>query len=128
MRGSQQVTSEPEQVLDHGVDRGEPLQAGRRLEVPHLAFALPGRLMRHLDPVVGVLIRTMHDGRHDRPMCRGVAPELVRDQAAGKPAVSLQECAEEPSRGAPIPSCLHEDVEYFAVLGPRPARGTIGVH
>lgn len=45
MPGPKQMTSDPEQLLHHGVDRGEPLQMGPRLEAPHLAFALPRGLM-----------------------------------------------------------------------------------
>jgi len=93
MPGPKQVTSDPEQVLDHGVNRGEPLQLGRRLEAPHLAFALPRGLMGHLGPVVRVLISSMHDGRHDGSTSSGAALELVvsrrgRGRRLGSPGVS----------------------------------------
>ena len=63
MHGAEQMAPDPEQVLDDTVNRSEPLQMGRRLEAPHLAFALPCGLMGDFGPVVGVLLRAVHDRR-----------------------------------------------------------------
>ncbi len=65
------MTSDPEEILDHGVDRREPLQMSRGLEAPHLAFALPRGLMGDFGPVVRVLISAVRNGRHDVPTCSG---------------------------------------------------------
>ena len=49
------MPSQPEEVLDHAVNRKEPLGLSRRLESTHLPFSLPGRLMWDLSPIVCIL-------------------------------------------------------------------------
>jgi hypothetical protein len=46
------------------MDGREALKMGGRFESPHLAFALPGRLMRDLDSVVRTPIAAVDHGRH----------------------------------------------------------------
>jgi hypothetical protein len=38
MSGPQQMAPDPEEILHHAVDRGEPLEMSDRLEAAHLAF------------------------------------------------------------------------------------------
>ncbi|MDE0830441.1 MAG: hypothetical protein OSB03_14675 [Vicinamibacterales bacterium] len=40
MSGPQQMAPDPEEILHHAVDRGEPLEMSDRLEAAHLAFTL----------------------------------------------------------------------------------------
>ena len=42
---SQQMSPDPEEVLHDAMDGGDALEMGGRFEAPHLAFALPRRLM-----------------------------------------------------------------------------------
>ena len=53
----QQVSADPKQILHGTVNRQEVLRVSDRLEPPHLALALPRRLMRHLRSVVFILLR-----------------------------------------------------------------------
>ena len=94
----------------------ESLTLVGRFEAPHLAFALPCGLMGDFGPVVGVTFRDMNDRRHDGPVCRAIAPELVGDQPPGCASLTFQELAEEPLSCAPISTRLHENVEDVAVL------------
>ncbi len=87
-----------------------------RREPAHLPFTLPRRLMRHLRPVVLVLPRAVWDGWHHGAVRRRVAPQLVRDQAVGQPALSLQHLAKEAHGRSSIPPRLDEDVEEVTVL------------
>ncbi len=64
MSRAQQMSADPKQVLDRTVDRQEALRVSNRLEASHLGLALPRRLMGDLRPVVLVLLRAVHDGRH----------------------------------------------------------------
>ncbi len=116
MDGSHQVTAGAKEILHESVHREKSLRLCRGLEPPHLPLALSRRLMRNLRPVVLVLPRAVWDGRHHGAVRRRVAPQFVRDQAVGQPALSLQHLAEE-SYGRPaIASRLDEDVEEVAVL------------
>ena len=72
--------------------------------------------MRDLRPVVLVLPRAVWDRRHHGAVRRRVAPQLVRDQPARQPALSLQHLAEESYGRSAIASRLDEDVEEVAVL------------
>ena len=58
------MAPKPEEILDHAMDRGEPLEMSDRLEAAHLTFTLSGGFMRDLGSVVGVLLGPMHDRRH----------------------------------------------------------------
>jgi hypothetical protein len=64
MSGPQQMAPKPEEILDHAMDRGEPLEMSDRLEAAHLTLPLPGRLVGNFRPVVRVLVRAVDDGRH----------------------------------------------------------------
>jgi hypothetical protein len=87
----QQMSADPEEVLDHAVNGREALQMGSRLEAAHLALALSGRLMRDLGAVVRVPISAVDHGRHHRTACGRVAAELVRDQPSWDTALAFQE-------------------------------------
>ena len=114
--GSHQMTAGAKEILHESVHREKLLRLCRGLEPPHLQLALSRRLMRDLGSVVLELPGTVNDGRHHNAVRRRVAPQPVRDQAVGQPALSLQHLAEE-SYGRPaIASRLDEDVEEVAVL------------
>ena len=56
VNGLQQVSAGPEEILHDTVDRREALKLAGRLEAPHLALPLAGRLMRDFGPVIRILI------------------------------------------------------------------------
>src|SRR3954465_5778081 len=58
----------------------------------------------------------MLDARHDLPLCRTVAGQLISDHDARRPAPALQQLAEQAFGGALITPALHQHVEYDAVL------------
>src|SRR3954470_14532558 len=58
----------------------------------------------------------MLDARHDFPLCRTVARQLVGDHDARRPALPLQQLAQQALGGALITPALHQDVEHEAVL------------
>src|SRR3954470_3651760 len=58
----------------------------------------------------------MLDARHDLPLCRTVAGELISDHDARRPALPLQQLAEQALGGALITPALDQHVEYEAVL------------
>ena len=116
MSRAQQVSADPKQILYGTMHRQEALRVSDRLESAHLALALPRRLMRHLRSVVLVLLRAVYDRWHHGAVRRRVAPQLVRDQTARQPALSLQHPAEESYGRSAIASRLDEDVEEVAVL------------
>ena len=56
------MTGNSEQVLNRAVDREKSLNLCRRFEATHLAFLLPGVLVRDFSSVVLVLPGSMGDG------------------------------------------------------------------
>ena len=83
-----------EQVAHPSMDRAEMMNVMRRIETPHLSLSLPGRLMRHFRPAIGVWAgvvvstpRDFPDGQRVffQPICiepNGVADDLGREPAA----------------------------------------------
>jgi len=106
----QLMPTDAEEILHDAVNRREALQLGGGLEAPHLPLTLSRRLMRHLGPVVRVLIGAVNHRRHHRTVCSRVAAELVRDQAARDTSIAFQQLPEDSERRAPIPSRLHKDI------------------
>ncbi len=86
----QQMSTHPEEILHEAVHGHEALDVGGRLEAPHLALALTGRLVGDFGSIVRVLIRGVDHGRHHGTMSRRVTAQLVRDQPAGFAALSCQ--------------------------------------
>ena len=80
VRGAKQVASNPDEILHDAMDGREALQVAGRFEAPHLMFALAGRLMRDLGPVVRIPVGHMADGGHDPSAAGGVARQLVRHE------------------------------------------------
>src|SRR4051794_36396306 len=58
----------------------------------------------------------MLDARHDLPLCRTIAGQLISDHDARRPALPLQQLAEQALGGALIAPALDQHVEYDAVL------------
>ena len=111
----QEASPDAEQIRHDTVHRREPLELSGRLEPPHLALPLSGRLMGDLRAVVRVLIGAVKHRRHHRATDGRVTAQLVGDQASRHVPLGFQSRAKEAHRGVPIPSRLHEDVE--AVTG-----------
>ena len=108
---SQEVSTDSEQILHDTVNRRELLELSGRLETPHLALTLSGRLMGDLRAVIRVLIGAVKHRRHHRATGGRVTAQLVGDQASRHVPLVLQQLAKESHRGVPISSRLHEDVE-----------------
>ena len=89
MHGPQQMPSDTKEVQHDAVHRREPVQLGSRFEAAHLPLALPCRLMRHLGPIVGVLVRDVDHRRHHRTARGRVTAEFVRDQTARHASLAL---------------------------------------
>src|SRR3954471_3190735 len=58
----------------------------------------------------------MLNARHDLPLCRTVAGQLISDHDARRPALPLQQLAQQALGGALITPALDQHVEYDAVL------------
>src|SRR5215213_7891933 len=58
----------------------------------------------------------MLDARHDLPLCRTVARQLISDHDARRPALALQKLAEQALGGALITPALDQHIEHDAVL------------
>ena len=72
-----------EEMLRHVVHGHEPLHVGGRLEAPHLALALSGRLVGDFGAIVRVLVGAVNHRRHHGAVRRRVAAQLVGDQRRG---------------------------------------------
>ena len=62
--GSEQMTTDPEQIQNDAMHRQETLRVRCGFEPPHLSLALPRRLMRDLRSIVFVLLRAVYHGGH----------------------------------------------------------------
>ena len=94
------MSPDPEEIQHESVDREKPLRLRGGFEPAHLSLALSRRLMRNLCAVVRILPRTVNHGWHHGAVRRGVATQLVGDQTARLPTLSLQYLVKEP-RGRP---------------------------
>ena len=114
------MPADAEEILEDAVDRREALKVRDRCETAHLALAVAGRLMRHVDAIVRIRGCAVQD-RWDQGTAGGViARQLVGDQAARDGALCVQELAEESDRSSSIPSRWHEDVDHISILVNRP--------
>ena len=78
----QEVSTDSEEILHDTVNRREPLELSGRLETPHLALPLSGRLMGDLRAVVRVLIGAVKHRWHHRATGGRVAAQLIGNQAS----------------------------------------------
>src|SRR4051794_15771953 len=92
--GGDVVAAEMKGVVDLVVGREETLCLPRRLEALHLSFSPSRWLVRVLGSVVQSFMLPMFDTRHDLPLCRTVAGQLVGDHDAWRPTLPLQQLAE----------------------------------
>ncbi len=112
----QQVSSDTEEILGDSVHRQESLGLSRGFEPSHSSLPLSGRLVRDFCPIVRVSAGVMDNGRHDRSLRGGIAPQLVGDQSSGLASLAFQQLTEETFSGTPIATRLDEDVNHVAVL------------
>ncbi len=77
------MASDPEEIIDGTMDREAALDVSQRLEAAHVAYALPGGLVRDLSPVVSVLPGAVSHGRHGSPMSSPIAAQFISDQPIG---------------------------------------------
>src|SRR4051794_30918869 len=104
--GGDVVAAEMKGVVDLVVGGEETLCLSRRLEALHLSFSPSRRLMRVLGSIVQALVLSMLNARHDLPLCRPVAGQLISDHDARRPALPLQQLAEQALGGALIAPAL----------------------
>ncbi len=74
---SNQMPSETEQIIEGGMGTQKSLRLTDGFEPSHPPLAHPGRFMRLLCPVVGILTGVMNDVRHQLSMSDSITPELV---------------------------------------------------
>src|SRR4051812_45312853 len=86
------------------------------LEPLHLPFSSSRWLVRIFGPVIQSLVPAVLDTGHHLPLGRSVARELVGDHDARRPALPLQQLAQQALGGALITPALDQHVEYDAVL------------
>ena len=98
VNGSEQMASNPKEILNESVHREKPLCVGDGREPAHLPFALPHGLMGDLRSIVLVLPRAVHDRRHHGAVSCCVAAELIRDQPARLSPLSFQQHTKEARR------------------------------
>ena len=82
----------------------------------HLAFLLPGVLVRDFGPVVFILAGSMGDGWEDLSVSRQIASELVGNELPGRPLLVLQYLAKEALSGSPVSMARDQDIEDITVL------------
>src|SRR3954454_632288 len=94
----------------------ETLCLPRRFEALHLSLASARGLMRVLRPVVETLVLPVLNAWHNLLPRRSIAGKLVGDHDARRPALPLQQLAQQARGGALITPALDQHVEYDAVL------------
>ena len=87
---AQEMPADAKQIQHDAVYGQETLCVGDGCEASHLALALARGLVRGFRPIVRVLLRAVHDGRHHCAVGRRVAAELIRDQPPRSTALSFQ--------------------------------------
>ena len=63
MDGPHEVATDPKEILHPSVHRREALHVGGGLEAPHLALALPSRLVGDLRAIIRVLVGDVNHRR-----------------------------------------------------------------
>ncbi len=86
MAGSDQITTQIEQVVYRRMDIQEPLGLGSGLESPNTLLSRPRRLVRLLHPVVGVPVRHVKWIRSQCPVGYPIPAQL---EVASSDAASL---------------------------------------
>ena len=98
------------------VNLEKSLRMFRRFEALHAAFALSGRLVGVLGPVVQEPVLPMSDRRHDHsPRC-SIASQFVRDHYPRPASTGMQQLTEEADRSVSITPGLDQDVDHSTVL------------
>ena len=80
VNGPQEVAADPEEILHQSVHREKALRLRSGFEAPHLALALPDRLVGDLRAIVGVLVCAVDHRRHHGVAGRRITARLVGDQ------------------------------------------------
>src|SRR4051794_37643963 len=115
------------EVVDLVMSGKETLCLPRRLEALHLSFASSGRLVRILGSVIQALVLPVLNAGRDLLLRGPIAGQLVRDQNARRPALPLQQLAQEPF-GGPLAAMLagNQTAGPRALPFQRLARGLLG--
>ena len=67
------MSAHSEEILHQAVHGHEPLHVGGRLEAPHLALSVTGRLVGDFGSIVRVLARAVDHRRHHGTVRRRIA-------------------------------------------------------
>ena len=105
-----------EQVGNWIMDGDKALQMPLRFEALHDPLSPPDWWVGILRPIVQALVEAMLDTEHDLLLCSAVGSKLVRDHHPRRPAVALQELAQQALGRFGIAAALHENVQDEAVL------------
>ena len=114
--GGDVVAAEMEEVVDLVMGGEETLCLPSRLEALHLPLSSSRRLVRILGPVVQALVLAVLDTGHHLPLRGAVAGELVSNHDAGRPALPLQQLAQQALRRTLVAPALDQHVEHHPGL------------
>src|SRR3954454_4547186 len=89
--GGDVIAAEMKEVVDLVMGGEEALCLSRRLEPLHLPLAWSGWLVRVFCPVVETLMLPVLNARHDLPLCRPIAGQLISDHDTRRPHLPLQQ-------------------------------------
>jgi hypothetical protein len=110
------VRAAMKEVVDRVVSRAEPLRLAGRLEPLHLPFSSSRRRRGIPGPVVEPFAPAVLDPGHQLSLRRGIARQLVGDQHARRPALALEELAQQTLGRPLVTSALDQHVEHKAIL------------
>src|SRR5215212_9156441 len=103
-------------IADLVVGGEETLCLAGRLEALHLPLSSSRRLVRVFRPVVETLVPAMLDARHQLLLRRAITAELVGDHHTGRPALALEQLAQQALGGPLVPPALDQHVQHHPVL------------
>ncbi|MFT4875131.1 MAG: hypothetical protein ACJARU_000110 [Congregibacter sp.] len=83
------MSTKIEKIADRRISSQESPSLLYCLEPPHTSLRHPGRLMRLLCPIVGILAVVMNNVWHYFSMSNAVAPQLIRHDLLGFTAMTL---------------------------------------
>ena len=73
-----QVPTQVEKILHHGMRSHEALSLPHRLETTHPSLSNPGRLMRLFRPIIFILFSAVDRLWHQLPVSNAIAAQFVR--------------------------------------------------
>ena len=110
------MTGNSEQVVNRAVDGQKSLGLSRRFEATHLAFPLPGVLVRDFGSVIFVLPGLVGDGWEHLSVRSRIGSQLVGNKLQRWPLLVLQHLAKEALGGSLVSVACDQNIQDVAVL------------